>query len=108
MTRQKRLLLIGCGEYARTAHLPVLMECQSDVQVAAVVVGKGDVNNTRGALDSFQRDIPVYAAPRNIDATINLLSNIISHNQLALEPFDGAIVSTISAFNFRIVHLCGN
>jgi predicted dehydrogenase len=74
--------------------------------VAAVGVGKKDVENTRHALSSFQREIPIFAAPRDIDATLSLLSHIISQHQLTFQPLDGAIVSTISAFNFPIVRLC--
>src|SRR3989442_8603017 len=98
----KRVLLVGCGRYAQTAHLPILMQRQSDVVVVAVVVGRQDVTNTYGALGGFLQQIPVYAAPRNIDATINLLRTLISQFQLTLQPLDGAIVSTISAFNFPI------
>lgn len=110
----KRVLLVGCGEYACNHHVPVLAEYRQAATVAAALVGKGGRQRAQMAFERAGLAVPpIYEAPspieepRNVNAvTEETLSQLRQILAVQSEPLHGAIVSTVSALNFHCAHFC--
>lgn len=108
----KKIILIGCGKYARDHHLPVLLDNQTrgNIEVSAILVDSNHIASTEQMLGSIRLEAHTIGVHCDIDdpeiepsiaATASMVTDVIAE----YSP-DGAIVSPIPVFNYEVTKVC--
>lgn len=102
MRSRKRIVLIGCGEHALNVHVPALLGLKGQVEILGAFVGERDQVEVSRSLRAVGVSCPVFGLPVEESDAVEVLSRTVGD----LETVDGAVISTISAYNFGFAKVC--